>query len=239
MGHNAHHQQCAEAVAGMECDPKATQQHEGEHQENQARTNKPQLLTDGGEDEVVALLGEIEELLPSLAQACAEQSARADGDEALHHLIAVVGAVQPRVVPHIDAACAVGDNACIHQRHEAPCSGGNAAYTCANEPRGHAAHRHHNSARAHNEDGARQVGLQEHQHGDNRQPHAVGQHTLAQVSHPLFFLGNTVGKIDDDRQLGDLRRLEGEDTVNAQPAGGVILGNTHPWDNDQQQQEDG
>ena len=239
MGHNAHHQQCAEAVAGMERDPKATQQQQGKHQQNEARANQTQLLAHGGEDEVVALLGEIEELLSPLAQARAEKSARADGNEALHHLIAVIGAVQPRVVPHIDAACAVGDDACIHQRHKAPCSGGNAAHTCADEPRGHTAHRHHNSACAHNEDGARQVGLQEHQHGDDRQPHAVGQHALAQVPHPLFLLRNTVGKIDDDRQLGDLRGLEGENTVNAQPAGGVVLGNTHTWDNHQQQQEDG
>ena len=76
---------------------------------------KPQLLAHHGENEVVVLLRQVQELLAAAAEAHAQQAAGADGDEALCQLIAVAGVVQPRVVPHGDAGRAVLDDAAFRQ----------------------------------------------------------------------------------------------------------------------------
>ena len=85
-GHEAHHQQGAEPVPGVEGDPEAPEDQQGEHQHDDAGSHQTQLLADHGEDAVVVLLGQVQELLAALAQAHAQQAAGADGNEALGDL---------------------------------------------------------------------------------------------------------------------------------------------------------
>lgn len=82
-------------------------------------------------------------------------------------------------------------------------------------------------------------GFQHHQNGDDAQQRHIGHDALPPRQHLLLFLGDGIGKVDDDRQLCDLRRLELEHALDAQPAGGVVGGDGQ-WvvgDDDQDQQE--
>ena len=142
-------------------------------------------------------------------------------------------------MPHGDAAGAVGDDAFFHQLHEQHRHGGHAAHAGADEPALYAAHRHHDGAGAHDQDRAGQVRLQQHQNGNHAKNRRVGQYPFPPLQHFLPLLGDAVGEIDDDRQLGDLRRLEGKHALDAQPAGGVVAGDAHMGDDHQYQQTDG
>lgn len=106
------------------------------------------------------------------------------------------------------------------------------------EPPLHAAHRHHDSAGAHDEDRTGQVGLQHHQDGKNAKNHGIGHNALPPLQHFLPLFGDAVGEVDDDRQLGDLRGLEGKDTVDAQPAAGVVVFDADTGNDDQHQQKE-
>ena len=239
MGHHTHRQQCAEPVAGVERDPEAPQYQHGEDQHDNARADQPQLLADHGKDEVVVLLRQVQELLPSPAQSHAQKAARADGDQALRQLVAVAVVVLPRVVPHLDTGRAVSDDARLRQLDEQKAQCADAADAHRHPPALYAAHDHQHRAGGEDQNGARQVRLQHHQHADDRQQRHIGQYALPPRQHllPLFRYG--VGEVHDDRQLGDLRRLELEHALDAQPSGGSVGGDGQRvvGDNDQYQQE--
>ena len=187
MGHDAHHQQRAEAVAGVEGDPEAPEDQQREDDHDDARADETQLLAHHGEDEVVVLLRQVQELLPSTAQAHAQQAARADGDQALGQLVALAVVVQPGVVPHLDAGRAVFDDAGLRQLDEQEADDTHAGDACRHQPRLDAAHDHQHRAGGHDEDRAGQVGLQHHQHGDDAQQRRIGQDALPPRQHFLPF----------------------------------------------------
>ena len=98
----------------MQGDPVAADDEQREHDHDDRRADQAELLADDGENEVVVLLGQEQELLPALAEPHAEESARADGEQALSDLIAV--ALHPlfieRVEPDVEAARVIGDDPC-------------------------------------------------------------------------------------------------------------------------------
>ena len=241
-GHDAHHHQSAEAVLGVEGDPEATEDQQRKQQHHHAGPDETQLLAHHRKDAVVVLLRQIEELLPALSQSYTQQAAGADGDETLADLPAV--AVEPRLVegvtPSIDTALAVLNDALFHQLHIQHRHDAHAAQTSGHQPALDAAHDHHDNARPHDEDGAGQVRLQHHQNGDQAQHRQIRHDAVAPGLHFPFFLGDTVGKVDHHRQLGDLGGLEGE-TLRPQPAGGVVVGDGQRVlrHDHQHQQEDG
>ena len=81
--------------------------------------------------------------------------------------------------------------------------------------------------------------LQHHQHADDGEQCHVGQYALPPRQHLLPLFRDGVGEVHNDRQLGDLRRLELEHTPDTQPAGGVVGGDGKGvvGDNDQDQQK--
>lgn len=116
---------------------------------------------------------------------------------------------------------------------------GHAAHAGAHQPALNTAYDHQYRAGTQDQHRAGQVGLQHHQHGDDTQQRHIGQDALPPRQHFLLLFGDGVGKVDDDRQLGDLRRLELEHALDAQPAGGVVGGDGQRvvGDDDQDQQE--
>ena len=82
------------------------------------------------------------------------------------------------------------------------------------------------------------MGLQHHQDGKNAKNHGIGHNALPPLQHFLPLFGDAVGEVDDDRQLGDLRGLEGKDTVDAQPAAGVVVFDADTGNDDQHQQKE-
>ena len=199
MGHHAHRQQRAEAVPGVERDPEAPEDQHGEDQHDNACADQSQLLADHGKDEVVVLLRQVQELLPSPAQSHAQQAAGADGDQALRQLVAVAVIVLPRVVPHLDTRRAVLDDASLRQLDEQKAQCADAADARRHQPALYAAHDHQHRAGGEDQDGARQVGLQHHQYADDRQQRHVGQDALPPGQHLLPLFGDGVGEVDDDR----------------------------------------
>ena len=199
MGHHAHHQQRAEAVAGMEGDPEAPEDQHGEDQHDNARADQPQLLAHHGKNEVVVLLRQVQELLPSPAQSHAQQAAGADGDQALGQLVAVAVIVLPWVVPHLDTRRAVFDDAGLRQLHEQEGQCADAGDARCHQPALYAAHDHQHRAGGEDQNGARQVRLQHHQHADDHQQRQIGQYALPPRQHLLPLFRNGVGEVDDDR----------------------------------------
>ena len=100
-----------------------------------------------------------------------------------------------------------------------------------------ASHDHQHNPGTHNEDGSGQMRLQQHQNGIYPQNQHIRANTVLKGLHESFLFGNTVGKVHDHRQLGDLRGLKGYDAHLAQPAGGSVLGNAQTGYQHQNQQE--
>ena len=96
---DAHDDQGAETVSGVQRQPVAPDDEQGKQQQHQARAHQAQLLTDHGEDKVVLRFGQIEEFLPPVAQAQPEHAAGANGQHGLHGLQALVLRVVPGVFP--------------------------------------------------------------------------------------------------------------------------------------------
>ena len=68
LGHYAHRQQRAESVTGMKGDPKATQDQEHEHQNDNACTDQAQLFAHNSENKVIVLFRQEQKLLPALTE---------------------------------------------------------------------------------------------------------------------------------------------------------------------------
>src|SRR5699024_6133833 len=96
---DTHNHQAAEAVSGVEGQPIAPDDEQGEEDNDEAGADKPQLLTDNGEHKVVVLLGEEHVLLTAVAQPSAQQAAGTDGNLGLPQLIAVSPQVAAGVEP--------------------------------------------------------------------------------------------------------------------------------------------
>ena len=59
----------------MQGDPVAADDEQREHDHDDRRADKAELLADDGKDEVVVLFGQEQKLLPALAKAQSEQTA--------------------------------------------------------------------------------------------------------------------------------------------------------------------
>ena len=237
MGHDAHHQQRAEAVPGLESDPEAPQDQQRKNQHHQCGSDEPQLLAHHGKNEVVMLLGQVQKLLPPLAQAHARESTAANGNEALAHLIALVQGVDPRVLPHADAVRAVGDDPGLHQLHIGKAQRSHAADAADGPALIDAAHDHQHNACAHDQNSTGQVWLQQHQARKKCQCQEVRPDAVFEAFHEVFLFGNAVGKVHDDGQLRDFRGLERQHLP--QPPGGAVFLDAHTGHQHQDQQEDG
>ena len=225
-GHEAYHQQSAEPVPGVEGDPEAPEDQQGEYQHDDAGTHQAQLLADHGEDAVVVLLGQVEKFLPSLAQAHAQQAAGADGDETLGDLPAVapVPIGVEGVPPGVDAVLAIVEDALFHQGDVQGAHQAHAGNAGGDQPALNAAHDHQNDAGADNEDGAGQMRLQHHKPCDNAQDQQIRPDALTPGLHFLALFGDGGGKVDDHGDLGDLGGLEPQNgALDAQPAGGAVF----------------
>ena len=222
----------------MERDPVAADDEQREDGHDERRADQAQLLADDGEDAVVVLLGQEEELLPALAETETEETSRADGDEALARLIArarLKGVVE-RVEPDGDARGVVGDQAreerIRHRRDTADADADPVAADAADE--------HHRRADAENEHGAGKVRLEVHQHRNEGKDKAVGQDTVAECSHFVLLFGDAVGKIKDDAKLGDLRRLKPHRGArDTEPARRAVARDTDAGNDDRDEQGDG
>ena len=228
----------------MEGDPEAPEDQQGEYQHDDAGTHQAQLLADHGEDAVVVLLGQVEEFLPSLAQAHAQQAAGADGDETLGDLPAVapVPIGVEGVPPGVDTILTIVEDALFHQGDVQGAHQAHADNASGDQPALDAAHDHQNDAGADNEDGAGQVRLQHHKARDNAQDQQIRPDALTPGLHFLALFGDGGGKVDDHGNLGDLGGLEPQNgALDAQPAGGAVFrdGNGVMGNDDQHQQRQG
>ena len=79
--------------------------------------------------------------------------------------------------------------------------------------------------------------LQQHQSREKAQDQDIGPNAVFEILHKVFLFGDAVGKVNDDGQLRDFRGLKGQHACLAQPAGGAVLGDTHPGHQHQGQQE--
>ena len=79
--------------------------------------------------------------------------------------------------------------------------------------------------------------LQQHQPRKHRQNQDIRTDAVAEGPHEVFLFGNAVGKVHDDGQLGDLRGLEGQHALLAQPAGCAVFRDAHMGHQHQGQQK--
>ena len=239
-GHEAHHQQGTEPVPGVEGNPEAPEDQQGKHQHDNAGPHQPQLLADHGEDAVVVLLGQVEEFLPPLAQAHAQQAAGADGDLTLSALPADASIIIriKGIQTGNNAACAVFDLPIQHQVHIQRTGGCHTADAHGDQPALDAAHDHQHETRADDEDGAGQMRLQHHKTGNDQQDRHIGPDAMLPGLHFLAFFGDGGREEDHHGDFGNLGGLAPQNgALDAQPAGGAVFrdGNGVAGDDDQHQ----
>ena len=152
------------------------------------------------------LFGQEQELLPALAKSHAEEAARADGEQALPDLIALVA--HPLFVewvePDADAARVIGDKSrrkgVDHHQHERKAD--------ADPVVADAADVHHHRADAQQQHQAGKMRFLIHQKADDTKDRRIRYDAVAQRGHFVFLFGNTVCKVENDADLGELGGLE-------------------------------
>ena len=176
---------------------------------NKARTSagadQPELLADDGEDEVGVGGWQVVHLLLALPQADARQAARAEGDERLAELEAVAERVLPAVQERHQTPPPV------RRRHRQPDQrrhGGRREHPEMQGPRPRREqHEHQKHARQRR---GPEIRLRETEHRHDGHHHAVGQHAAYELAHPVARPRERARQEEDQRQLGELARLEGE-----------------------------
>ena len=167
----------------MQGDPVAADDEQRKHGHDDRRADQTKLFADDGEDEIVVLFGQEEELLPTLAESYAEQAARADGKQALADLVALV--THPlfveRVEPDADSARVVGDKSC--------CKGvrykGNDHKAGKHPVVANAADVHHHRADAKQQHHAGKVRLQSHENGNRGKNSRIREDPFAEGGHSV------------------------------------------------------
>ena len=184
----------------MEGNPVPPEYQRRKQQHDDPRADQSQLLTDNRKDEIVVLLRQKQELLAAFAQSQSPQAAGADGDQALPQLIALIHRIiRPGIQPVGHAGGIVADDKQRHIHQPYRRTGG------STYPRPvDAAYQHHGGTGAQNQDGAGKVRLHSHQPADDHQNESVGQNAVVERPHFVLLFGDTVGKVDDHRRLGDL-----------------------------------
>ena len=84
------------------CNDKQTVKHVAEQQHQENGSEKPELLTDNRKDHIILSLGDDGKLLHAVAETLSEQTAGANGVQALQDLIAVRAQILLRVQPRQD-----------------------------------------------------------------------------------------------------------------------------------------
>ena len=181
--------------------------------EHEQGADQPQLLADDGEDEVGVGVGQEAPLGPAGAQADPRHVPGAERDQRLGDLVAGVGQVPPGVdEPEHPVAAVAG----AHGQHGGPGGRGE-------EDRSHADERHLGHEQHHQDDedqdhGRPHVGLEHHQSAEGAGHHdhrPQGEPGLVHLVGPATEQG---GDVDEQGELGHLRRLEPE-PADAQPPG--------------------
>ena len=207
-------QVAAERVGGALGDPDAGVGEGDEQQQDREGAEQAELLADDGEDEVGVGVGHIGPLLPPGPQPDPEQPPGAEGEAALDELVAAVlgvgGGVHERQEP---GPAVVG-------AHDQAHAGGQAERPdpAQQQQRG-PGHEQHAEGDGAQQQGGAEVGLQHHQGG---QQHGQGQHRhqqVADVAEQPGLAGEHVGREQQQGQLGELGRLDGDDAADRDPAG--------------------
>ena len=201
----------------MQRQVKAARDEQRKEDQDQRRADKAQLLAHDGEDKVVVFLRQVEILLPPVSETEAAHSPAADGVERLDDLIACVRGIRKGVQPGADAVGGIlqhidGDDAAQPDRA--------AGQQEPEKPR--SADEHHHNCDRDDDDGGRKVGLQNQQTDDDAGNGGKGQHAVAEGQH-LFLLkaADELRFKQNDRDLGDLRGLEG-DGADLEPAARAV-----------------
>ena len=164
-------------------------------------------------------LGQIEVLLPALAEAEAEKAARADRIQRLHDLVAGLAGIGKRVVPGHDALVHIGHEFGGEKQQRA-----RAAHADEQVRELDAADEHHHDRKRHDDDGRRQVRLEHQQADDDDRDDHERHNTVAERLHLLLVRTDHAGEKQHDRDLRDLRRLKRREAETQPPARTVGLG---------------
>src|SRR5438094_468085 len=105
---HAEGEQAREPILMSDGDAEATRRHHREAREDDERPGQPELLADHREEEVGVRLGEVEHLLPALAEPHTPQAPRAEGDERLLELEVDAEGIAVGVKEGDDARPAIG-----------------------------------------------------------------------------------------------------------------------------------
>ena len=239
----------------MDRQPVAPDDQQRKEDHDQRPPHQSQLFQDDGKDVVVLGLRQVAELLAALAQPHTQQTAGADGVQALDGLPRVVpteGQVPAEgVPPHLKPGGVVVDGMekLVDDLRKVQQVAHQAQRPAA---RGHPApvdapHHHHGRPDAQDQERTGKMWLDQRQNRHHHQKDDVGQKPLLEGLHLLPLLGDGLGEVDDQAQLRHLRGLEGEGGARkAQPAGGPVFAQgqqasilVRSRDNHQNQQEDG
>ena len=170
----------------MQGDPVAADDEQREHDHDDRRADKAELLADDGENEIVVLFGQEQELLPALAESQAEQSARTDGEQALPDLIALIAhpLLVERVEPDVNSARVVGDDAgrkgVDHQQHQRKAETDPVVADTADV--------HHHRADTEQQHHTGKVRLLRHQRRNHAEDSGIRYDTFTKCGHFVFFL---------------------------------------------------
>ena len=163
-------------------------------------------------------------LLAAAAEAEAGGPARADGVETLDGLVAVPQRVGEGVEPRPQPVGGVGHEI----GHDGHCrrDGSDAARPCQQEPpQPRAPHEHQHRPDAKDKDGAREMRFQQHQRCHHPQHQREGQHSHAEILHPVVVQRDDVGEHQHHRELCDLAGLQSAQPRDDQPPlAAVVLG---------------
>ena len=177
-------------------------------------------------------LGQIEILLPALAEAEAEKAARADRIQRLHDLVAGLAGIGKRVAPGHDALVHIGHEFGGEKQQRA-----RAAHADEQVRELDAADKHHHDRKRHDDDGRRQMRLEHQQADDDDRDDHERHDTVAERLHLLFIGADHAGEKQHDRDLCDLRRLKRRE-AEAQPTARTVDASADVRDPDDGKQED-
>ena len=186
-------------------DAEATRRHHREERQDDERSGQPELLADHREEEVGVRLGEVEHLLPALAEPHTPQAPRAEGDERLLELEVDTERIAVGVKEGDDARPAIGrlprhrdQRRERRQRRE------------RHQPGRHPAHEEHEDEQPHRERGRPEVGLEQHEPGDQPHHQVVRHDAELEGGEARALLHQRARQVQHERELGELGGLDAE-----------------------------
>ena len=186
-----------------------------EERDHQHAADKTKLLADDREDEVGVRVRQEQPLRPSVAEADARPAPAAQRDERLRQLVAAGRCGLERVEEAEDAGPPVrcGDRDDRGERDPGAATIRELAQPQASDDqdRAHDQCEHHRGGH---------VGLSHHQEGDDTEDHEDGSQHAAPIVQLVGAPRHHVGRVDEERELGDLAGLEAP-RAHAEPAPGA------------------